>query len=117
MRLHNHPYFVYTFLIQSRPQREKTCLGGFANNKGADQPAHACSLINAFVIRFSESSKPKLATNDISMFYIVSVAEQAGLRLTWSDTPKTGFVATRPNSDSCTCFIQHVHCNITITSR
>ena len=22
------------------PQREKTCLRGFANNKGADQPAH-----------------------------------------------------------------------------
>ena len=34
------------------PQREKTCLLGFANNTGADQPAHPRSLISAFVIRF-----------------------------------------------------------------
>ena len=38
------------------PQREKTCLGEFANNTGADQPAHARSLISAFVVCFSESS-------------------------------------------------------------
>ena len=37
------------------PQREKTCLRGFANNTGADQPAHPRSLISAFVIRFFES--------------------------------------------------------------
>ena len=34
------------------PRREKTCLRGFANNTGADQPAHPRSLISAFVIRF-----------------------------------------------------------------
>ena len=34
------------------PRREKTCLRGFANNTGADQPAHTRSLISAFVIRF-----------------------------------------------------------------
>ena len=33
------------------PRREKTCLRGFANNTGTDQPAHPRSLINAFVIR------------------------------------------------------------------
>ena len=33
------------------PQREKTCLRGFANNKGADQPAHPRSLISSFGIR------------------------------------------------------------------
>ena len=37
------------------PGREKTSLRGFANNKGADQPAHPRSLISAFVIRFFES--------------------------------------------------------------
>ena len=31
-------------------QREKICLQGFANKKGADQPAHLCSLISTFVI-------------------------------------------------------------------
>ena len=34
------------------PRREKTCLRGFANNKGADQPAHPRRLISAFVISF-----------------------------------------------------------------
>ena len=33
------------------PRREKTCLRRFANNTGADQPAHPRSLISAFVIR------------------------------------------------------------------
>ena len=33
------------------PRGDKTCLWWFANNKGADQPAHARSLISAFVIR------------------------------------------------------------------
>ena len=32
------------------PRREKDCLRGFANNKGADQLAHARSLISANVI-------------------------------------------------------------------
>ena len=50
------------------PQREKTCLRGFANNTGADQPAHPRSLISAFVIRFLESVICKLATGDISTF-------------------------------------------------
>ena len=50
------------------PQREKTCLRGFANNTGADQPAHALSLISAFVIRFLESIIFKLITGEISIF-------------------------------------------------
>ena len=33
------------------PRCEKTCLQGFVNNTGADQPAHPRSLISAFVIR------------------------------------------------------------------
>ena len=49
----------------SGPRREKTCLLWFANNKGADQPAHPRSLINAFVIRFLESNICKLATGKI----------------------------------------------------
>ena len=32
------------------PPHKKTCLRGFANNKGADQPAHPHRLISAFVI-------------------------------------------------------------------
>ena len=41
---------------------------GFANNKGADQPAHPLRLISAFVIRFLESIICKLNTGEISIF-------------------------------------------------
>ena len=47
------------------PPREKTCLRGFANNTGADQPALPRSLISAFVIRFLESIICKLAAGEI----------------------------------------------------
>ena len=53
---------------QFGPRREKTCLRGFANNTGADQPAHPRSLISAFVIRFWESIICKLASGEISIF-------------------------------------------------
>ena len=36
-------------------------------NKGADQPAHPCSLISAFVICFLESITSKVATGEISI--------------------------------------------------
>ena len=78
------------------PQREKTCLRGFANNKGADQPARPRSLISAFVIRLLKSIIPRLATSEISLFHLVSVAEETGLSPALSETPKTGFLATRP---------------------
>ena len=54
--------------ISNWPRREKTCLRGFANNTGADQPAHPRSLISAFVIRFFKSIICKLATGEISNF-------------------------------------------------
>ena len=55
----------------SGPPREKTCLRGFSNNTGADQPAHPRSLISAFVIRFVVSITSKIATSEISIFYLV----------------------------------------------
>ena len=51
--------------ISIGPRREKTCLRGFANNTGTDQPAHLRSLIRAFVIQFLESIISRLATSDI----------------------------------------------------
>ena len=50
------------------PRRKKTCLRGFANNTGADQPAHPRSLISAFVIHVLESIICKLDTGEISIF-------------------------------------------------
>ena len=74
---------------------QKTCLRWFANNTGADQPI-VFSLISAFVIHFLKSVICKLATGEIQNFYLVSVAEEIGLKLTLSETRKTGFVTTRP---------------------
>ena len=58
------------------------------------------SLISAFVIRSIESTCAisKLATSEISIFKLVSVAEQAGLSLTWSETPKTNFSRVEANT-------------------
>ena len=47
--------------------RENLCLG-FANNKGADQPAHQRSQVCTFVIRLLESIIYKLSTFLASLF-------------------------------------------------
>ena len=54
--------------VTNGPRRQKTCLQGFGNNTGADQPAHMRSLISAFVIRFQEKNICRLATDEISIF-------------------------------------------------
>ena len=50
------------------PRHEKTCLRGYSNNTGADQPAHPGSLTSPFVIRFLESIICKLDAGEISIF-------------------------------------------------
>ena len=64
----------------------------YVNNKGADQPGHLRSLISAFVVRCLDSIIPVPAKSKLSRLQLASVAEQAGLSLTWSETPKTGFL-------------------------
>ena len=64
----------------------------YANNKGADQPAHPRSLINAFVLRCLGSIIPLVSISEISSLCLVSVTEQTGLQ-----TPKTDFLVTRLN--------------------
>ena len=66
------------------------------NNKGADKPARMPNLISTFVIHLLLSMISELATSEISIFMLVSVAEQAGLNLTLSETTKTGFLLSRP---------------------
>ena len=58
-----------------------------ANSKGADPSGPIC----AFVIHLLESTISELASNEILIFQLVSVAEQAGLNLN-----KATFVASRP---------------------
>ena len=73
------------------PGQEKTCLMSYANNKSADQPAHPRSLIGAFVVRCLGSVMSLVSLTKLSSLMLVSVAEQAGLSLTWSDTPEDMF--------------------------
>ena len=67
------------------------CLMPYANNKGADQPAHPRSLISAFVVRSLDSIISLVSRSEISRFQLVSVAEQAGLNVTRSQTPEDTF--------------------------
>ena len=64
----------------------------YANNKGADQPACPRSLISAFVVRCLDTIIPPLAIAKLSRLKLASIAVQAGLSLTWLQTPKTGFL-------------------------
>ena len=68
----------------------------YANNKGADQPAHLRSLISAFVVRCLDSIISLVSISEISSLYLVPVTVQTGLILPWSQTPKTGFLVMGP---------------------
>ena len=50
----------------------------------------------------------ELASDKISIFQLVSVADETGLSLTLPETPKTGFVTMRPIY-SCTQFLETYH--------
>ena len=89
-------------LVPYGPHHEKTCLRGFENNNDSDQPAHLGSLISSFVCCILESIISRLAKSKILIFWLVYIAEQAGLNLALQETPKTGFVATAA----------HIVCNI-----
>ena len=67
-----HIIFLTSWCILTKlaygPHRKKTCLLGFANNTGADQPAHPRSLFSSYVIRFLESIISRLAMSEILIF-------------------------------------------------
>ena len=67
--------------FKDEPGHEKMCLIPYANNKGADQPAHTRSLISTFIVRCLHSIVCIFAKSKISRLYLASVAEQAGLSL------------------------------------
>ena len=65
------------------------CLMPYANNKGADQPAHPRSLISTFVFRCLDSIMPLVSISKFSRLYLV--AEQTGLSHTWSKISEDTF--------------------------
>ena len=70
----------------------------YANNKGADQPAHPRSLISASVVRCLYSIIiPLVSKTEISSLYLAYVVAQVDLSLTWSQILKIGFLMTRLN--------------------
>ena len=63
----------------------------YANNKGADQPAHLRSLISTFIVRCLDNVMSLVSLTKISSLMLVSVAEQTSLSLPWSETPEDTF--------------------------
>ena len=59
----------------------------YANNKGADQPAYLRSLITTFVVRCLDSNDMYTCYIQSFKILLASVAEQAGLNLTWLKIP------------------------------
>ena len=86
----------------------------YANNKGADQPAHLRSLVSASIVHCLDSVMSLVSVIKISNLMLASVAEQAGLSVTWSETPEDTFFydeahMLQPNcpnfSITTTCFM------------
>ena len=74
----------------------------YANNKGADQPAHPRSLISAFVVHCLDSVMSLVSVTKISSLMLASVAAQASLSLTWSETPEDTF-----SHDEAHVYLEH----------
>ena len=63
----------------------------YVDNKTSVQTVHPHSLISSLVVRGFDSIKPIVAKPRVSSLSLVSVAEQIGLRLTWSHTTEDRF--------------------------
>ena len=50
---------------------------------------------SVFLVRYLGSIIPLVSISEISSLYLASLAAQAGLCLTLSQTPKSGFLVTR----------------------
>ena len=64
-------------------------------NKDADQLRGNHEADQRLCFRYFDSTIPLLPKSEILSFLTCSVAVQPGLCLTWSETPKTGFLTTR----------------------
>ena len=80
---------IHGRIYLSRAMRKRVM--SYANNKDADQPAHPRSLISIFVVRCLDSVMSLVSVTKISRLMLASVAEQASLSLTWSETPEDMF--------------------------
>ena len=65
---------------------------GIYKNKGADQLHSNCAADQQLCFRYIDSEIPFLPKSEITSLLPYSVAVQPGLYLTWSETPKSGFL-------------------------
>ena len=72
----------------------RKCVLAICQQQRCDQPAQLRSLISTFVVHCLDSIIPLVSLSEISSLYLTSVAEQAGLSLTWLEILKTGFPVT-----------------------
>ena len=80
--------------LSNEPRHKKTrfCL---CENKGADQLRSNCKADQRLCFRYTDSTLSLLIKSEISSFYAASGTVHVGLCQTWSETPKTGFLASR----------------------
>ena len=55
-------------IVTNGPGHAKTCLMPYANNNGADKPAHPRSLISTFIVHCIDSMICILAISKVSRF-------------------------------------------------
>ena len=80
--------------IEALTQENLTLLP--TNNKGVGKTVNSHSLISTFVIHHLHSRISSLTSYKISIFWLVSEAEEAVLSISGSDNTKTGVLAMRP---------------------
>ena len=68
-------------------------------NKGADQLRSNCEADQRLCFRYTDSTISLLLKTEISSFLSASVTVQADFCGTWSETPKTGFLASSQFQD------------------
>ena len=120
IRLDKLPLFqvhlIFLHLLVKMSQVMRKPVYAICDNKGADQPAHPCSLISTFVVPCLDSIIPLVSISKILSLYMypASVAVQAGFSLPWSQITKTGFLMTRLNnlSDHSSSFMTAAVCGV-----
>ena len=100
-----HEYIVPFSYLSRIVRKPDFCLG---ENKGTDQLRGNREADQRLCFRYSDSTIPLLLKSEISSFYLFSVLVQVGLCRTWSETPKTGFLASRPKFELFFCCQQDI---------
>ena len=79
------------FYLSLDARKPNFCLG---ENKGADQLCSNCTADQRLCFRYTDHTIPLIRLSKISSFQSFAVTVQAGYCRTWSETHKTGFLAS-----------------------